>query len=313
MGGIIQSGCALMSLHLHPVALALSVLLTLTPIAQAQELATPGSNAAATVTVYPAAFFAGSRTYSAFDMLALLPGYEFMDGDAEVRGLAGATGNVLIDGSRPASKYESLETLLRRIPASTVERIELIRAGAPGFDMGNHTVLANVVRAVDALTRGSVQLGDTVYARGFNAPGAAGELTHRNGDRLLELSGSISRTVDDEHGAGNRPRVSPQGEVLRDGDYSQDEGEKLAAAGGGYENTAFGGKLRLHGSLQRTRFRADILDTVTFPAVSTATVTEFDDETSAELGVHFERPLAGRHAVRTRVDPAQPARERRRT
>jgi outer membrane cobalamin receptor len=49
-----------------------------------------------------------------------------------VRGLSGATGNVLIDGQRPTSKAESLETILRRIPARAVVRIELIRPGAPG-------------------------------------------------------------------------------------------------------------------------------------------------------------------------------------
>jgi len=268
----------------HAAALALSGLLLATTI-QAQQIAS-------TVAVYPAAFFAGSRASSAFDMLALLPGYAFVDSDVDVRGLAGASGNVLIDGSRPATKYESLETILRRLPASAVERIEVIRAGTPGIDMQGHSALANIVRSNAAQTRGSIEAGDAFYARGFDAPHVAGELAHRSGDRLLEFSGSASQTVDDEHGAGSRPRVSPAGETLRDGDYSQDEGEKILALGGGFEDRMFGGTLRLHGSAQRLRFRADILDAVTFPTIDTERVTEFNDETSAEFGATFERALS---------------------
>lgn len=274
------------------LCVTLSALLTVNAtLSHAQDQPTPRASAS-TVTVYPASFFAGARTYSAFDMLDLLPGYEFEDSDTDVRGLAGAAGNVLIDGSRPASKYESLEDMLRRIPAEGVERIELIRAGTPGVNMQGHSMLANIVRTHAGQTRGSVEIGDAVYERGFDAPRIAGELTRRTGDRLVELSGAVYETVDDEHGAGRRPRISPQGDVLRDGSYSQDEGEKIASAAGGYEDAVFDGKLRLHGSLQQTRFRADIRDAVTIPEIAMSTVTEFDEETSSELGLHFGRALS---------------------
>jgi hypothetical protein len=69
------------------------------------------------ITVYPAAYFADAQPYSAFDMLARLPGFDFDGGDSDVRGFSGATGNVLIDGQRPTGKSESLEAILRRIPA----------------------------------------------------------------------------------------------------------------------------------------------------------------------------------------------------
>src|SRR5690606_6615536 len=59
-----------------------------------------------------------------------------------------------------------------------------------------------------------------------------------------------------------------------------------------YEDAVLDGKLRLHGSLQQTRFRADIRDAVTIPEIATSTVTEFEDETSSELGLHFERALS---------------------
>src|SRR3546814_11186828 len=79
-------------------------------------------------------------------MVKRLPGFVLVDSDGDVRGFAGATGNVVIDGKPPSSKSESLEAVLRRIPAASVARIEVIRGGAPGIDRGGHDVVANVAR-----------------------------------------------------------------------------------------------------------------------------------------------------------------------
>ena len=86
------------------------------------------------VTSFPPAFFASAQPNTAFDMVLLLPGFSFDRGDT-VRGFGGAAGNVLIDGARPASKTDALDEVLKRIPAKSVERIEVIRGGAPGIDM----------------------------------------------------------------------------------------------------------------------------------------------------------------------------------
>ena len=48
----------------------------------------------------------------------------------EHQGVGGAVGNVVIDGQPPASKQDKLEDILKRIPAASVERIELIRGAA---------------------------------------------------------------------------------------------------------------------------------------------------------------------------------------
>jgi outer membrane receptor protein involved in Fe transport len=264
---------------------ALGALSLSSPAVRAQE------EAASPVTAYPASFFVSTQPSSAFDMLAVLPGYEFSESDSEVRGFAGAVGNVLIDGSRPAGKQESLESILRRIPAAAVERIELIRAGAPGIDMQGQTVLANVVRRREASTRGTIEAGSAFYERGFHAPRLAAEMSHRTDDQLLELSAAAYETVDDEHGFGSRPRVAADGTVLRSSVYSQDEGERVREATAAYERAAIGGQLRLSASVQAEKFGADIAEHVTFPDASSSTVREFEDERNSELGVHFERGL----------------------
>ena len=77
-------------------------------------------------------------------MVIRLPGFSLDDGSS-VRGFAGAAGNVLIDGQRPTSKTDDLISIMKRIPAGTIERIDVIRGAAPGIDMQGKTVVANIV------------------------------------------------------------------------------------------------------------------------------------------------------------------------
>ena len=78
-------------------------------------------------------------------MVTRVPGFVFIDTDTTKRGFAAASGNVLVDGVRPSSKTDMLSAVLDRIPASRVDRIEVIRGGAPGIDMQGQTVVANVI------------------------------------------------------------------------------------------------------------------------------------------------------------------------
>ena len=87
------------------------------------------------ISTYPAAFFADARPATARDMIARLPSFNLENNNDVTRGFAGSAGNVLVDGARPAAKTDDLNTILQRIPAAHVERIEVIRGGAPGIDM----------------------------------------------------------------------------------------------------------------------------------------------------------------------------------
>ena len=245
------------------------------------------------ITPYPASYFATVQPSTAFDMLAVLPGYVFSESDPDVRGFSGAVGNVMIDGSRPANKQESLESVLRRIPATLVDRIELIRAGAPGIEMQGQPALANVVRRREAQTRGLVEVESAFYERGFDAPRVAGEISHRREHDLIEVSAALYETVDDEHGIGTRPRVAPDGTVLRRSNYTQDEGERVRELAGVYERTLSNGLLRLSASLTAEKTGADIAENITYPSISGSKVREFGKEDGSEFGVHFEQKLAG--------------------
>lgn len=255
--------------------------------------ATPTLAAQDPVTVYPAAYFADAQPYSAFDMLARLPGFTFDGGDSDVRGFSGAAGNVLIDGQRPTGKSESLETILRRIPAKAIVRIELIRAGAPGIDLQGRALVANVVRARETTTRGRLE-ASSAFHDGVAAPKLAGELTRRRGDRLWEVSASAGRTVDDEKGQGPRIWTRPDGSMQRDALYREDKGARLAEAAAGHERQALGGKLRLDVNLRDEKTRADIRESERLPDPSVEVVVEREHVSQAELGGRFERALAAR-------------------
>lgn len=98
---------------------------------------------------FPASFFLKYEPDTALDMVELVPGFQINDG-ADMRGFGSAAGNVLIDGRRPSAKQDLPSAILRRVPASIVARIDLIRGQLRDIDMQGHSVLANVVLYQDA-------------------------------------------------------------------------------------------------------------------------------------------------------------------
>lgn len=124
-------------------ASALSLLLASSALAQ-QSLSpeAPTSSGSARLT-YGADFFVTYNPQTAQDIVNRVPGFSISGGGGG-RGLAGNLGNVLIDGRRPSSK-DGINALLSRIPAASVERVELIREPVPGIDMAGQDEVVNVV------------------------------------------------------------------------------------------------------------------------------------------------------------------------
>lgn len=84
---------------------------------------------------YVPADFAQFAPRTALDMLSRVPGFAIKSEDLE-RGLGEATGNVVINGQRLSGKSNDVVTELSRIPASNVERIEIVEGetlGIPGL------------------------------------------------------------------------------------------------------------------------------------------------------------------------------------
>jgi outer membrane receptor protein involved in Fe transport len=161
------------------------------------------------ISVYPASFFADSRPATANDMVSRLPGFS-LDTGASARGFAGTAGNVLIDGTRPTAKTDDLNSILQRIPAANVERIEVIHGGAPGIDMQGQTVVANVITRKDASDQTILSASLTYTGAGQWSPTAGVEYHGQVGN--LRYEASLSRTSqiwDDSPGNGYRVITQP--------------------------------------------------------------------------------------------------------
>lgn len=147
--------------------------------------------------IYPADFYKPFQPQTALDMLERTPGFLLSQGTS-VRGFGGAAGNVLIDGQRPTVKGGGVTEVLRRIAASRVERIVLLR-GTDAAEAQGQTLVANVVLRADAGGSGNASLTLTHTADGYISPSARISHARRiaGWQTNIELSGEVARFPND--------------------------------------------------------------------------------------------------------------------
>lgn len=242
---------------------------------------------------YAPGFFADAHPNTAMDMVMRLPGFSF-DGGADVRGFAGAAGNVLVDGARPTSKQDNLQSVLNRIPASQVDHLEVIRGGALGIDMQGRTVIANVVRKAGSGLQTVASVANGAYYNGRQAPSGRLELSRREDGRTLEGSLVASHFVDDGAGDGPRVRTDAAGATLVRSDLHANAGGNEATATGAYETPLGDGKFRVNGLFSYNNYNDDEDDHLSFPAPALETLRDRQHREKTELGVHYEQPLSPR-------------------
>jgi outer membrane receptor protein involved in Fe transport len=266
-------------------------------LAQAVAAAAPEAAAQQGVISYRPEFFASFQPVNAMEMIQRVPGFTF-DGGDDVRGFAGAAGNVLIDGQRPAAKTDNLESILRRVPASQVERLELIRGSAPGVDMQGKTVLVNVVRKNGGGFRGLVSIANNyVVDDGRTSPAIRLEGSGGSSGRSWEASLLAARFTDSGVGDGPGVRISPTGQVQRRSAIeSEGQGHEIILTST-YETPALGGRLRLNGLLRNEEYNYDEQNRISFPAPSGQFDQYGEDEKQLELGARFNRSLSARSSV----------------
>jgi hypothetical protein len=254
-------------------------------------LAPAATPAASGVISYPVAFFAAVRPNTALDMINNLPGFSLDTGGA-VRGFGGAAGNVLIDGERPATKNDPLDEILKRIPASAVARIDLIRGGAPGIDMQGKTLIANVIRKNDQGLKLVAAVQYTAIGNGRTDYGLRFEGSRRIGQTALEGALLFGTGADD--GTGNGPHLvtTPSGAVLLSSEQRSwaDGGVNKAAAA--VETPFLGGRVRIEGSFIHNPYFFVNADVAADPAAQESEVYKNHQDT-AEVGVRYDRRIGG--------------------
>ncbi len=239
------------------------------------------------VLVYEPPFFESAHPKDALDMVKRLPGFVLVDSDEDVRGFAAAAGNVLIDGKPPASKSESLENVLKRIPATSIARIEVIRGGAPGIDMGGHNVVANVIRVEKATHSLAVELGGIMARDHVLRPDGSVEWSRRSGTHRFDAAVEIKTEFDEDTGTGTVATFAPDGGLIDSADRRQWEVKQTLSGRGGWEGPFAGGTLSTNGSLSRERKSEDV--SVLGPDDEVTRSREADIQ--GELGAQWRRSV----------------------
>jgi hypothetical protein len=169
--------------------------------ATAQPVATATMTQSQRRTTYDANFFAQYAPRTALDITRRVPGFSLDIGNSDVRGFAGAAGNVVINGARPSSKSENLEQVLARIPAQQVSRVEVGPGDLFGADYAGKTQVLNIVVTAGARgLEGNVTAAARRYSNGVVVPTASATTVLHRGASDFNLSAGIGNNDNYQNG-----------------------------------------------------------------------------------------------------------------
>ena len=248
------------------------------------------------VLVFTPDFFADARPNTALDMVNRVPGFSINDGDG-ARGFEGAVGNILINGSRPASKNDTGSNVLGRTVATQVERIELVRGGAPGIDMQGYSVVANVILKTTSSREHVLTANASLFEGGQDLFGGSYQFTAREGDRTWGVTLSDGISSSDSNGAGPVVRVDANGAILRNEQYYNDGYGGGNSIRGNFSTPFMGGKVDLTARYGVNDWHN--INRQTAPDILRESLYD-EDGHSGEFGVVFTRPLSEKLKLETR-------------
>lgn len=179
-----------------------------TTAVQAQTpAASPPPAQASRTTVYQSDYFAQFAPRTALDIAQHVPGFQLdlgstqgATGSVDVRGFAGTAGNVVINGSRPSSKAETLDSTLQRIPAQQVVRVEVSPGDLFGSDYSGRSQVLNVILSKDAGFDADVTASATRRFTGYIQPNLSGSAIIRRGPSTFNFSAGLGRNKQYEEG-----------------------------------------------------------------------------------------------------------------
>jgi outer membrane receptor protein involved in Fe transport len=245
------------------------------------------------VTSYGADFFADNRPANGLEMVQRLPGFS-LDSGSGVRGYEGAAGNVLIDGQRPATKTDDLGELIKRIPASAIDHIDVIRGGAPGIDMQGKTVIANIVRKSGGAFHGLLAYANSTLSDGRQYWAARAEGSGKIADKSWELALFAGNGQDGGYGNGPIKQIDGAGKVLETGRAHAQGEQTQVVVNGALEQPLWGGKLRINGRIVSQAYDSDETDTFIAPDPHVETEHQDDNVAQSEVGARYLHSLGAR-------------------
>jgi hypothetical protein len=248
------------------------------------------------ILVFTPDFFADQRPNTALDMVSRVPGFGVVDGDGS-RGFEGSVGNVLVNGARPASKNDTGSAVLSRTLAAQVERIELIRGGAPGIDMQGFAVVVNVITRTESSRQSILTLEAALFDGGQDLYGGSYQFTAKDGDTTWGVTLSDGRSMSDANGVGPVIRRDANGVIIRQEDYYNDQYGGGSGIRGNFATPFMGGKIDLTARYGVNDYHS--IDLQTAPTVRRENLYD-NDGSSGEFGAVYSRPLSARLNLETR-------------
>ncbi len=173
-------------------------------IAAATQIETPAPAAqppsSGRTTSYDAAFFAQYAPRTALDIAQRVPGFNLDLGNADIRGFAAAAGNVVINGARPSSKADTLETTLSRIPARRVSKVEVGPGDLYGADYSSKSQVLNIILSADGGMDGNVTGSVRRLYTGALVPNGSASALFRKGASSINLAAGFGNNFNAEEG-----------------------------------------------------------------------------------------------------------------
>lgn len=216
---------------------------------------------------YPAGFFTQFSPVTARDMIARLPGFTLSEGNNERRGLADAFGNLLVDGRRPSNKSLGLESVLERIPASDVQRIEIIREALPDYDMRGHAQLANVILREGAGRSVNWNAQATHFSSGRIMP--SGEIFYSDRFGELEMTTGLSVEIDAPRIERDERVLDPQRNLVSR-NHEEDQRRYWEVEGNLSLASPLGesGRIRFDGEVEHWNWRRQVFNVIEVPTAT---------------------------------------------
>jgi hypothetical protein len=173
----------------------------------------PGGTQATRTTSYDADFFAQYAPRTALDIARRVPGFNLDLGNVDIRGFAAAAGNVVINGARPSSKAETLETTLARIPARRVSKVEIGPGDLYGADYSTKSQVLNIILSAEGGIDGNVTGSVRRLYTGRLVPDGSASALIRRGPSSFNLSAGFNNVLNHEEGTDTLTFV-PSGELV---------------------------------------------------------------------------------------------------
>jgi len=234
------------------IGLTLATLISTTALSQ--ESTTDGSSSTVT---YQKIYFNEFQPVTLHDMLRSVPGTAALLANADqelagrrVRGFGSSGDQILIDGKRIAGKTNSLGLQLKRIQASSVSHIELIRGTKAGLDVQSEGLIINVIMNENASKSNTVWTVGGEYSDGGKLNPLA-KFTHAGVVDRLKYSAGIDFALEETRKKFNDTFFNAAGTKYQNNKLTNNKDREKIFINGGIEYSPENGDiLRLNGQVE---------------------------------------------------------------